>query len=686
MSSATSSSVPLPAAKKPKIVGIYGVPASGKTTLVNSLKTKLDRELFVFHEGSELINKVMINSGGLAKFKTLSFEDKNDWRELAMRQAEKESGYHATCVITGHAIFWKEGEHPEKHVFTDADGECYSHVVYLNPDPATVHDRLIHDHTRTRDPSSVAHIRGWQHDEKLALRKICTKKGIPFTVVARDEPENVLERLLLDIQNSDEENNLSKAREKLDEAVSCAQAAQVFVVLDADRTLAPVDASDIFWQKRKVPENPVKGHIFWQKKEEHPMKAIFKDWGFTYNAFRQAMLLNEEACNYDENSKPRAATVAQEITLYDPVKQFLRRISNEVSVHAIVLTSGLREVWHEVIGQAGLGAKVTVIGGGRLSDGFVVTPDVKTSLVNRLRYKHKKQVCAFGDSPLDLGMLRAAHQAIVVTGEGKARSSAMDEALASAIKDNKDFHPFQALLPQSAKPRLDTSKVPIVYLDDDLTVESILSGRQLPTRFTAHLATDKAAAKLLATNMRDAAFTGTALRWAHKRVGFYLATEYLTELIGLESRPITHVLGHQEFGSQLLYEDETVIMAMMRGGEPMVQGVSEVIPQSMFMHAKLPEEVQPRHVEGRRTMILVDSGLLLVLFLLTPFSYILYAFPPPLFLVATKCLSLCFQCLPDINWELIEVGAVEHAVSTANCPRFRGVPIKNTLGKHSFIL
>jgi hypothetical protein len=49
-----------------------------------------------------------------------------------------------------------------------------------------------------------------------------------------------------------------------------------------------------------------------------------------------------------------------------------------------------------VLKREDLSESVTVICGGRLADGFVVTPEVKTALVARLQQDHGAYVWAFG--------------------------------------------------------------------------------------------------------------------------------------------------------------------------------------------------------------------------------------------------------------------------------------------------
>ncbi|KAG7408735.1 hypothetical protein Forpe1208_v012163 [Fusarium oxysporum f. sp. rapae] len=88
----------------------------------------------------------------------------------------------------------------------------------------------------------------------------------------------------------------------------------------------------------------------------------------------------------------------------------------------------------KVLERYKLSQTVYVIGGGQIKDAFVVTAAVKAAVVSQLRNDHL-YVWAFGDSPLDLPMLKGADQAIVVVGDKQTRSRSMDEALSRAMND-----------------------------------------------------------------------------------------------------------------------------------------------------------------------------------------------------------------------------------------------------------
>ena len=119
---------------------------------------------------------------------------------------------------------------------------------------------------------------------------------------------------------------------------------------------------------------------------------------------------------------------------------------------------------------------VTVIGGGRIADGFVVTAAVKAALVARLRDAHQVHVWAFGDSVLDLDILSKAHQAIIIVGEEQTRSKTMDAALMNAI-NNGGLQACEVVLSSNASPRLDTMRLPLIDLTEHKFVDSILCRR-----------------------------------------------------------------------------------------------------------------------------------------------------------------------------------------------------------------
>lgn len=100
---------------------------------------------------------------------------------------------------------------------------------------------------------------------------------------------------------------------------------------------------------------------------------------------------------------------------------------------------------------------------------------------------------------------------------------------------------------------------------------------------------------------------GPDLREDHRRIGWYFATQALPQFVGLEEYPICHVQGYLTRASRLRDEHRTLIIAPMRGGEPMAFGINDALPSAMFIHAKAPEDVLKQHADGKQIVTLVDS-------------------------------------------------------------------------------
>ena len=625
---APAPAIPSSSDKKPVIVGLYGVSGSGKTTLVEKLKPELEKLHFAFYDGSEVIADLV--RGGLDAFKKLPKTEQMYWRERAIEKIEKECTESGKVgVVAGHYILWSEVHQDGKVIGTKKDLDTYTHILYLDVPAVDLFNRRLDDKTRERGDISPIRLDEWQQDEKTQLLPVCRKHEILFLVV-HQRPDLVayVMMLLRDFQIHSEMYNLSKANCHLDQAMSIRQAQ--LEKMDADKTLAPHDLGDVTKgtplktmlvldaDKTLAPDDT--GETFWQQKQgKSALNILFGgELQYSYTAFRQATMLYEEAAS-DEDFDKLCQAIADKVVMYQPVASLLKKGADEKFVGAIVITCGPRRVWEKVLEKEGLRGTVAVIGGGRIADGYVVTPALKAALVARLQVIHRVYVWAFGDGPLDLDMLKKANQAIVIVGE--MRSKSMEEKLKIAV-DNEGLRAHQVLIPESTPPRLDNFRLPAFQLDDPDFRKLIFNQHKPILGPHAHNetdknlvgprihllhATEKTSAKLLMTPLRDARIAGSALRKAHGRVGKYLATECLMDLIGVEKFAIPHVQGYATSGYRLLHEKETTIVALMRGGESMALGVSDVFPLAMFVHQDKLDDVELDHLQGQETAVLVDS-------------------------------------------------------------------------------
>lgn len=473
-------------------------------------------------------------------------------------------------------------------------------MIYLEVKPELVVKRVNNDRTRQRVPCSIEHVTEWQQEEKSQLRTTCRDNDILFAVLSSERPSQVLDNFLRYLQDFQINNESYKRRvtEQLDELIADHEIVpQIFLVFDADRTLCAEDTGTRFWEKLSA----LSGDL----KDRDALRSLFSGpLGYSTNGFRQANLLYEEKTSAEEFSK-LCDEVAREVVLYPEFVALLKLVAkHQAHIGVVVVTCGLRWIWEKVLDKAGLSSTVGVIGGGRIEDGIAVTPEDKAAVVSRLKKHYRMRVWAFGDSPLDLPMMRVADNAVVVVGEERTRSMSMDDELQNAI-DNDGLRVRQFLVPTHALPRLEVTKLPLLKLSDlvgqNNFLESILLGRQV------NHATETDAAKLLMTATRDANNTGPVLRDAHHRIGWYLAMSILTRTIGLEEYPIDHVQGSKSTGHRFRREQGISIVVLMRGGEPMGLGVSDAMPLAMFIHANEAEDLKPHHIEGQHTIVLVDS-------------------------------------------------------------------------------
>ncbi|KAF9769229.1 hypothetical protein IL306_013363 [Fusarium sp. DS 682] len=588
---------------KPTVIGIYGIPASGKSYMLAALRKELGQTEFAFFEGSEVIDSLV--PGGLDAFQRLDESEKTKWRAKAINHIKHETATSGRiAIVTGHLMFWSTEDAAPYAVYTPEDLETFTHIIYMCSITWVIMWRLENDNQRDR--SSLTTLTemnwlDWHSLEVTTLRNLCRQHKILFTKVEHPEVKNV-KRLVQHFQKfATPEANIAQVTARLDRVLarSGTEELQTFLVFDGDRTLSAEDG----------------GRLFLDALEEHGvglwpgshMKNLYSGpMGYSDEAFHQATLLFEEDSSADHNFKKISDMVAPSVPLHPELLSLLRLVAESKHIGAVVVTCGVGRVWTKILKNLGLSGRVKVIGGGRFSDGYFVTPGVKAAVVSHLRDVYDLHVWAFGDSPLDIPMLLEADEAIVVVGDEKKRSSTMDVALAKSIQDDY-LRARQILLPSQSSPRLDEDRLPVVSLADQNFFNSIVDPRPDRRPLKIFHATNKAAAKVLMSTMRDATVAGPLLRDAHANVGHYLAVEYVSKLIGLEEYTIPHVQGHETTAHRLRNEAGTCIVALMRGGEPMAFGVNQVFPQAMFIHAGGAADIKKHHIQDKSTVILVDS-------------------------------------------------------------------------------
>ncbi|KXT08873.1 hypothetical protein AC579_4674 [Pseudocercospora musae] len=576
--------------QKPIVVGIYGVPGAGKTHLMNCVLKDAFGDKCLYYDGSGGIAEVM--DGGLPAFNQLTPDEKVVVRERAIRRIQEQCrATRKVGIVTGHLILWDFQSLEPEYVFTKADFEVYSCIFYLDPSAATIFHQAKDDISKTRQLLSEEGIQRHKDLEYAKLQDLCYEHGVLQARIYRGVMSDfqILQTMDILLQNlrrlQTEEESANQACNPLDDIVSARnpQVKNMFVI-DGDKTLAPHDSGDMFWQHFPGREGILK-------------KLFSSNMRYSYEAWRQVSLYYETEVSRDRFEQVCDA-VADRISLYPQMNTLLKDIVSSQDTGVVVVTCGLRRIWEKVLEKAGLLEHIKVIGAGRIDNGYVVSGETKSLIVQYLQSNYNMQVCAIGDSKLDLAMLKEADSGIVIVGSPEIRSRSMSEHLCcSGGMESLYGKTYQVSLPPQVTP-LRQNALP------QITLEAVSKQKWF---INLHHATNKTAAKLLMTPTRDAKVSGRALQEAHRRIGYYLATEYLADLIGLESYDMLHVQNTIISGNRLAGEARTVIVPLMRGGEPMAFGVHDAFPLASFLHAGSAEDLKPEKLKGGDTIILVDS-------------------------------------------------------------------------------
>ncbi|OAA65187.1 HAD-like domain protein [Niveomyces insectorum RCEF 264] len=504
-------------------------------------------------------------------------------------------------------MFWDDPMMQPIRATTAADLATYTHIIYLNVRAEVILERRRRDESRFRPEASVEHLQEWQTREQTELRQLCRDNSILFAPVDTDQDDKMMTRVLallhdFPIHGVRYDKNL--AVQRLDDYVTTFSASfsqnvvSNVLVMDADKTLAPIDTGDRLWSLLSHAgdgaENPTRT----------PLQSIFgSPLGYSHAAFRQVSLLYEEAAS-EQELDAACETVADMVELYPDFLRLIRGVLEKKTALVVVLTCGLASVWEKVMARRGLKGKVLVLGSTRASQDLIVTPAVKAHVVAHLRENRGKFVWAFGDSPLDLPMMQEAHMAVVVVnGDDSLRSRSMEGKLRQILEDGTLPHAYQALMPRDAKPLLaGGEEMPIIDTCGDKLVSKV--GASCAKFQTL---TERYVTLLLAGEMRDATVSGPGLRAAHETAGWYVASELLPSVLGLETYTIPLVTQTQGTAYRLGHEAKTLIVPLMRGGEPMAFGVSKAFPRAPFVHADKPQALRPDLVRRMHAVVLVDS-------------------------------------------------------------------------------
>lgn len=635
---------------KPKVIGIYGVQGCGKSYLLKRV-SNLEALGFSFFDGSTIISDSM--PGGLKEFENMASDEKSRHRAFAIEKIQKLcASSQKIGVVAGHLMLWDEGTGKPIRIDTPSDWEVYTHILYIKVDSTIVAERRKGDNKRNRCNISPENLSKWIEEESSTLYNICISRGILFSILSR--PQEQLMNYLLAIQDDQEECNLTRLEARLDSAIKetnhlkasiskdqGSKAAQegdkypkTVLLFDADRTISPADTGKIFFSHLSCESG---------SSSNDKLRILFeKAGGYSYAAFRQVSSMYQEIPNNQFQATIEKVVSKVQDTIFPDIIAFFKDpiISHTCrtgELGIVILTCGLERIWSSILKKNMI--KIPVIGSGRLDETQIVTPDIKAALVRRIKMNGAR-VWAFGDSPIDIPMLKEAHHAVVVAGPIQSRSTNMPSMLSQAIKEKgEEWDLFQMLPSDDQTPLLAKFPLRTITLQSLLdeikmkingyqfqenhelepikspsldcvtypSMQHVNSSTSADVSVQIHHLTNNSAAHLLSTEIRDASISGPKLYRAHFRVGRYLALTFLGSVLGLDEHPIDHVQGHSVMGYHVRNEQRTGILALMRAGLPLAEGVWEVLPHATFVHVKEPSDIKTEHLERMQTIVLCDT-------------------------------------------------------------------------------
>ena len=339
---------------KPKIIGIYGVGGSGKTTAINALKKELGTYRYEYYDGSAAMAKFVQNFP--AGFLQMTAEEKTQLREKAILDIRNEC--HAqgkTGIVAGHLLLWENENMTEpENVWTEADRKTYTHMIYLMPHASIVTAYRTKDTSWRRKALSEGHIHRWQNQEFDLLKTLCWKNDIAFAPFSEVGPEKEISELIGFPLRINEDVNIASAKARLSGIIGdLGNQVETMLVLDGDGTISPQDTGAMFWDYlSKKREDPAMRTALEQVFERHG--------GYTYQAFHDVAQLYEDAMS-EEEYKEICDDVAMDVELYSAIEKLLQIVTLDKTVGAVVLTCGLRRIWEHVLSMFSLDDQVSII-------------------------------------------------------------------------------------------------------------------------------------------------------------------------------------------------------------------------------------------------------------------------------------------------------------------------------------
>ncbi len=208
-------------------IALYGMPSSGKTTLLSQIG------FIPVLEGSHLLKEIAPN------FHNLNETEKTKAREMLATKLLDNHDF----IMDGHYAF------DDRIVFTKADGELYDVFLYLYVDPEVLRKRMLSSE-KDQKYANVNLVK-WQQAEIIGLRNWCHEHNKDFYILDCP-PTNVfdgLDEVIAFIRDSKDGFSCIRYACEISNMI-LGQSVGSIILADGDKTITTADSSNIVFGYR----------------------------------------------------------------------------------------------------------------------------------------------------------------------------------------------------------------------------------------------------------------------------------------------------------------------------------------------------------------------------------------------------------------------------------------------------
>lgn len=339
-------------------IALYGMPSAGKSTLMSKITGAK------VLNGSQELRRI---SGG--EFSELSEEEKCQAR---IYYTEYVNSLEDELIVSdGHYSFM------ENVVFTEADGELYDTFIYLYCAPEVLKERYTTSEKNAKfSGESIEDISQWQDFEIRSLREECHKRNKDFYLISDNGTSNCMFYDFLDIVKKGF-STYKMAYEIAQKIMMSHQDEETIYIVDGDKTII-VEDSYRFCCNGKT--------------------EVFD--GDFYTGYQSFLFERElQTATIDVN---KITDIQINKDVYDKVG----------ICDYVILSSGIESLWSMIAKEKNLK---------HVYASTYICADTKYYVVKILQ-KRGYKVETFGDSKIDLYMLRKADKGTLYIGKRMSRS------------------------------------------------------------------------------------------------------------------------------------------------------------------------------------------------------------------------------------------------------------------------